>query len=420
MKKFLILSVVFLMLFQIKSLAQNVGINATGANPDNSAMLDISSTNKGLLIPRMTQAERDAIVSPAQGLMIFQTDGTSGFYYYQSTWKFVGSNLDYNSLINKPTNATTTTYGFMSSADKTKLDALATGTAIGQMLFWNGTAWVALPVGQAGQVLVYSSSNTPTWTTLALPRITSKAVSGITKSSAVSGGTINEFGETVIERGVCWSTSPAPTIALITKTSDGTGIGTFTSSITGLELSTVYYVRAYAKTYSGTYYGEEISFKTNSLDIGEAFQGGIVFYLLKPGNIGYDPEVTHGLIATLEDQGASSYWGCTGTNIAGTSMSIGTGAANTLAIVTACTDPLTPANICYSLVYGGYDDWYLPSLDEFSYLCSNKAFVPNISGNYWTSTQFSTSKAWGRAMSGCGAFYQSKNNLYKVRAIRSF
>ncbi len=101
-------------------------------------------------------------------------------------------------------------------------------------------------------------------------------------------------------------------------------------------------------------------------------------------------------------------------------MSIGTGAANTLTIVTACTDPLTAANICYSLVYGGYDDWYLPSLDEFSFLCTNKAFVPNVSGNYWTSSQFDSNWAWGRAMSTCNAFYQSKNNQYKVRAIRAF
>jgi len=93
MKRVLILSVAFFILFQIKSFAQNVGINATGSTPDNSAMLDISSTSKGLLIPRMTQAERDAIASPATGLMIFQTDGTSGFYYYNGiAWTAMAAN----------------------------------------------------------------------------------------------------------------------------------------------------------------------------------------------------------------------------------------------------------------------------------------------------------------------------------------
>jgi len=74
-----------------------VGINDDGSTPDNSAMLDISSTSKGLLIPRMTQAERDAIGSPAEGLMIYQTDGTAGFYYYNGTvWTAVGGSSSSN------------------------------------------------------------------------------------------------------------------------------------------------------------------------------------------------------------------------------------------------------------------------------------------------------------------------------------
>jgi hypothetical protein len=67
--------------------AQSVGINTDGSAPDNSAMLDVSSTTKGILVPRMTAVQRVAISSPAQGLLIFQTDGTSGFYYYNgSAW----------------------------------------------------------------------------------------------------------------------------------------------------------------------------------------------------------------------------------------------------------------------------------------------------------------------------------------------
>lgn len=74
-----------------KTFAQGVSVNTDGANPDNSAMLDIKSTTKGLLIPRMTQTQRDAITTPATGLMIYQTDGTAGFYYYNgSTWAAIG------------------------------------------------------------------------------------------------------------------------------------------------------------------------------------------------------------------------------------------------------------------------------------------------------------------------------------------
>ncbi|MGB0457199.1 MAG: hypothetical protein ACPGGH_02625, partial [Chitinophagales bacterium] len=70
--------------------AQNVGVGTS--SPDNSAKLDVSSTDGGLLIPRMTEVQRDAIVTPATGLMIFQTDGSAGFYYYDGTaWTAIGS-----------------------------------------------------------------------------------------------------------------------------------------------------------------------------------------------------------------------------------------------------------------------------------------------------------------------------------------
>lgn len=69
----------FSLLLSISSWAQNVGINTP--TPDNSAQLDIVSTNKGLLIPRMTQAQRISISNPANGLLVYQTDGQPGFYY---------------------------------------------------------------------------------------------------------------------------------------------------------------------------------------------------------------------------------------------------------------------------------------------------------------------------------------------------
>lgn len=75
--------------FQLMN-AQSVGINSTGNAPDASAMLDVSSTNSGILVPRMTLGQRNAISSPATGLMIFQTDNTPGFYYYSgSAWTAV-------------------------------------------------------------------------------------------------------------------------------------------------------------------------------------------------------------------------------------------------------------------------------------------------------------------------------------------
>jgi len=68
-----------------------VGIGTN--TPDASAVLDIqsSSNDKGILIPRITQAQRNPISSPATGLMIFQTDGNVGFYFYDgSSWESFG------------------------------------------------------------------------------------------------------------------------------------------------------------------------------------------------------------------------------------------------------------------------------------------------------------------------------------------
>jgi len=65
--------------------AQGVRISADNLDPDNSAMLDIVSTDKGILIPRMTLAQRTSIASPAVGLLVFQSDGNSGFYYFNGT-----------------------------------------------------------------------------------------------------------------------------------------------------------------------------------------------------------------------------------------------------------------------------------------------------------------------------------------------
>src|SRR4249920_961203 len=64
------------------------GIGTT--KPDSSSLLEIKSTSKGILIPRMTQVKRDAIVRPAAGLLIYQTNGTPGFYYYNgAAWAAV-------------------------------------------------------------------------------------------------------------------------------------------------------------------------------------------------------------------------------------------------------------------------------------------------------------------------------------------
>ena len=97
------------------------------------------------------------------------------------------------------------------------------------------------------------------------PTLTTTAITSITATSASSGGNISsDGGASVTARGVCWSTTATPT-TLNSKTTDGTGSGSFTSSITGLSSGTIYYVRAYAVNSAGTAYGNELSFTSGYL-----------------------------------------------------------------------------------------------------------------------------------------------------------
>ncbi len=120
-----------------------------------------------------------------------------------------------------------------------------------------------------GNSLTYS--NTVILTTLSqtvnsLPVVTTTIVSAITNTSAACGGTVtSDGGANVTARGVVWGFSPSPTIALSTKTIDGTGTGLFTSSITGLSANTTYYVRTYATNNVGTAYGSEVTFTTTNI-----------------------------------------------------------------------------------------------------------------------------------------------------------
>ena len=101
------------------------------------------------------------------------------------------------------------------------------------------------------------SSNIP-----ALPVVTTDTVSNVTQTTATCGGDITAQGSsTVTGRGVCWSIAQNPTIS-DAITTDGSGIGSFTSNITGLNANTTYYVSAYAMNATGTRYGNQVSFTT--------------------------------------------------------------------------------------------------------------------------------------------------------------
>ena len=101
-----------------------------------------------------------------------------------------------------------------------------------------------------------------------VPVLTTSAISSISYNTASGGGNITtEGGSAITARGVCWSTGATPSIT-DNKTTDGSGVGSFTSAITGLTASTSYYVRAYATNTTGTGYGSAVQFTSLALPVG--------------------------------------------------------------------------------------------------------------------------------------------------------
>jgi len=101
-----------------------------------------------------------------------------------------------------------------------------------------------------------------------IPTVTTTAITAITETTATSGGNVtSDGGATVTARGVCWNTSTNPTTAN-SHTSNGTGTGSYSSSLTSLTASTTYYVRAYATNSAGTSYGSNVSFTASCRQFG--------------------------------------------------------------------------------------------------------------------------------------------------------
>jgi hypothetical protein len=144
-----------------------VGIGTTTLDP--SALLELKSNTSGVLIPRMIQDEKNAIDDPANGLLIYQTDVLSGFYYYDGGWKLLINNQESvkgvnTSVVLSGTNLEVTDGKSTITADVSSLKELPVPTVSGTMNYWNGAAWVEVAPGTDGQVLTFRVG-VPKWET---------------------------------------------------------------------------------------------------------------------------------------------------------------------------------------------------------------------------------------------------------------
>ena len=412
-----------------------VSINTDGADPDASAILDVKSTEQGLLIPRMDFAQRVAIASPATGLMVYQTDGSTGFYYYNGTgWDRVGKSdeswmTDGNNMYNTNSGnigigtnnpATTLQVGDLESAGSEYITVAGAG---------GNTSITGLKMHHYNENYGFTieSNDIPPTQGLNIKR-------HVNDSQGVSAMFIES---TTGNMGIGTATPDASARLELSSTNSGFLPPRMTEvqrdAIVNPATGLIVWCNDCGSAgelmvYNGTVW-VSLSGNNNSqqLAIGDYYQGGVIFYLDNNGG---------GLICAVNDIGYLANWGpaCYG---GAHGEAIGTGAQNTIDIEASCTTPGTVADICANLTLNGYSDWFLPSIDELLEIHINRQTItPGLQANggyplygtYWSSTESQTVFSYAYRLSVASNSYEFsflidhiiKTNLNKVRPVRAF
>jgi uncharacterized protein (TIGR02145 family) len=297
-----------------------------------------------------------------------------------------------------------------------------------------------------------------------LPVVTTTAVTSITGTTASTGGNVTAAGmSAVTARGVCYGTSSGPTIAG-SKTTDGTGTGTYTSSLSNLSGNTTYYVRAYATNAQGTVYGNELNFTTlfacgGSLTINHLVSNGVapVDKSTTYGTVTNIPGetskcwITKNLGATLQADSVNAKmetkagWSWQfnhkqGYKHDGTTLT----PSWTITSIDETSDWVTANDPCAielgtgwrlptktewenvdALSGGNWTNWYGPwnsslKLHAAGFLNNGSLNLRGSYGTYWSSTQVTSSTGWDLLFSSGVSNIGSYNKVYgfSVRCLR--
>ena len=409
-----------------------------------SAILEASSTTQGFLPPRMTIAQRLAIINPVQGLMIYCTNcGTYGEpqYYNGNSWiNFAGTATSKST----PTiNITIGTYTFTASTPQGPNTATNTGT---------GSTYAFTYVG-TGSTTYASSSTRPTnagtySVTVSLSASGDGNYNAATASAAFTiAQAIPTVTPTIGSYNYISGTPQGPTAATNTGTGTnyiysytGTGITSYGPSATkptdGGTYTVIATVAANGNFAASSSAPTAFSIKTN-LAVGNTYGGGTVAYILKAGDIGYDANQQHGLIIsgdlTANNITWSSNYGSMGSSGGAgiynndtqtedfPSADLQTGLSNTNIIINVEGSGTSyAAGIARAYTGGNYTNWYLPSASQMNAMKTN-LITPFTTNYYWTSTEGGDYDAYAYSVPNHDVRGIDKLVAQgKVRAIRSF
>jgi hypothetical protein len=298
--------------------------------------------------------------------------------------------------------------------------------------------------GTNGQVLTSTGSGTLTWTTSTADAGT---LTGTTLNSTVTGSSLTSVGTlnsaTVNGKVIIGASSAASASAVLEVSSTTQGFlpprmthaqkTAIVSPPQGLMIyCTNCGTNGEPEYFNGTSWVNMAGGAAASVPpppLGSTYEGGKVFYILQPGDPGYDANTPHGLIAAPSDIPYGTYKifpSCYASY--GTSTALGTGAANTTKILACTADNENAAKLVDALTDGGYSDWYLPSKDELNLLYLNRISAGNnfASNEYWSSSELyqwnysSYEAAWYQFFTDGSQSITGKGYQKGVRAIRSF